>query len=357
MKTGRFRIPRLVMLVLLVVASLISASPARADYIIEDEMKFAKELSLSLRQTMATHTWSISPLDLIDSVEASSYARIGGILNIADTMSINPSGVGINCSPEFLLHIKDFASSEQLARFQVGDSATARLDFTNGTTIAGAFIPRVQSRSTSTNAGLIMEGVSTLDTGGNPVIVVNAGKSSGGGLVTRPLVIFRNNSAAKVTILANGGLKATSFNPVSSRALKENIVTLDADRALEALRHLTPVKFAYRDDPGTQHLGFIAEDVPELVAEADRQSVPVMDVAALLTRIVKDHQVQIDSQVLAISTAARTIQSRQTEIESRKQVVFSQRDALARQKKIGLEQQKMIDALQRRIADLEQHVP
>jgi len=76
----------------------------------------------------------------------------------------------------------------------------------------------------------------------------------------------------------------------SSRALKERIADLPAARALEAVGRLRPVMFAYKASPGESHVGFIAEDVPELVATADRTSLSAMDIVAVLTKVTQVQQ-------------------------------------------------------------------
>jgi len=76
----------------------------------------------------------------------------------------------------------------------------------------------------------------------------------------------------------------------SSRTLKENIENLSTSEAMVAFEELVPVKFNYISDRGDEHVGFIAEDVPELVATADRQGMSAMDVAAVLTRVVQEQQ-------------------------------------------------------------------
>ena len=46
-----------------------------------------------------------------------------------------------------------------------------------------------------------------------------------------------------------------------------------------------------------QHVGFIAEDVPELVATADRKGMSPMDVVAVLTKVVQEqHKIITDLQ-------------------------------------------------------------
>ena len=187
--------------------------------------------------------------------------------------------------------------NESVARFEVSDDPVGSLEFNNATATTGLFIPRIQGRSNSSNAALIAEGGITSDIGANPVIVYNAKLIAGGAVATRPLVVCRNNNVAKVTIAANGNVTATAFINASSRSLKDNIVDLDSRKAQNALRQLTPVEFTYKDDPTADpRVGFIAEDVPDIIAEADRKSVPIMDVVALVTRVVKDQQQTIEEQ-------------------------------------------------------------
>jgi hypothetical protein len=79
----------------------------------------------------------------------------------------------------------------------------------------------------------------------------------------------------------------------STRAAKQDIAELTSAAAGAALDELQPVQFRYRNEPAETYLGFIAEDVPELVAMEDRQSLSAMDIVALLTRVVQDQQQRI----------------------------------------------------------------
>jgi hypothetical protein len=89
--------------------------------------------------------------------------------------------------------------------------------------------------------------------------------------------------------LSAGGV----WTNASSRALKEDIRELSTRDALRTLEGLRPVSFRYRDTDGEAHVGFIAEDVPDLVATRDRKGVSAMDVVAVLTRVVKEQQEQL----------------------------------------------------------------
>jgi hypothetical protein len=95
----------------------------------------------------------------------------------------------------------------------------------------------------------------------------------------------------------------------SSREFKQDIHQLTSDEARTALEQLEPVKFAYKVDPAERHVGFIAEDVPDLVATADRKTLSPMDIVAVLTRVVQEQEkaiADLTAQVAALrGTAAR----------------------------------------------------
>ena len=81
---------------------------------------------------------------------------------------------------------------------------------------------------------------------------------------------------------------------VFGQSLKENIQDLTVEEALEALAELSPKKYNYKTEKDEVYLGFISEDVPDLVATKDRKSMSSMDVVALLTKIVQDQQKKIE---------------------------------------------------------------
>ena len=105
---------------------------------------------------------------------------------------------------------------------------------------------------------------------------------------SRPTQPLQMASGAHVTA---GGVWTNS----SSRAKKENIDSLTLEEALAALAVLEPVHFNYKTDAGEAHVGFIAEDVPELVATSDRRGLSSMDIVAVLTRVIQAQQQQIEA--------------------------------------------------------------
>jgi hypothetical protein len=105
----------------------------------------------------------------------------------------------------------------------------------------------------------------------------------------------------------------------SSRALKDNIHPITSEQARETVRALQPIGYRYKNEPDEEYVGFVAEDVPDLVATNDRKSLAPMDVVAVLTKVVQD----------------------QDRINEQQQQLIAQ-------------QQTLLAALSRRLADIEQ---
>jgi hypothetical protein len=108
---------------------------------------------------------------------------------------------------------------------------------------------------------------------------------------------FYSNATATNVISAtsNGNVTiAGSLKQHSSRTLKEDIRDLTYADALNAFSTLSPVRYKFRSDSThSEHLGFIAEDLPELIAAGDRKTVCQMDIVAILTTVV--HQLRADN--------------------------------------------------------------
>jgi hypothetical protein len=79
----------------------------------------------------------------------------------------------------------------------------------------------------------------------------------------------------------------------SSRSLKKDIRFLETIDASAALAALEPVRFHYKTSPDEESLGFIAEDVPDLIATKSRKTLSTMDVVAVLTKVVQEQQATI----------------------------------------------------------------
>jgi len=110
------------------------------------------------------------------------------------------------------------------------------------------------------------------------------------------------NSAWKMKVdsntdieMADGGTYDGNWNNASSIAYKEGVRDLSAQEAMGALLQLEPVTYRYKTDQIEEHVGFIAEDVPELVASNDRKTLSPMDIVAVLTKVVQEQQNSIEA--------------------------------------------------------------
>ena len=96
----------------------------------------------------------------------------------------------------------------------------------------------------------------------------------------------------------------------SSRELKENIAELKREEAFETLRQMTPVTYSYKSDATHEtNVGFIAEDVPELVSTPDRKGMVSMEVVAVLTKVVQEQQEMISEQQEMITQLNAEVQN------------------------------------------------
>jgi hypothetical protein len=82
----------------------------------------------------------------------------------------------------------------------------------------------------------------------------------------------------------------TGWYTASSRDMKDNIEELASTDAITTIEKMTPVTFTYKNNHEDRRIGFIAEDVPELVATKERKALNSMDITAVLTKVVQEQQ-------------------------------------------------------------------
>lgn len=109
-------------------------------------------------------------------------------------------------------------------------------------------------------------------------------------------------------IQATNGAELTAggiWQDNSSRDSKSDIVDLSHDAALSALHELNPVIFRYKAEPDEEYVGFIAEDLPDLVATSDHKHMSATDVVAVLTKVVQQQQLTIDQLAARLAEIER----------------------------------------------------
>jgi hypothetical protein len=174
-----------------------------------------------------------------------------------------------------------------------GDTLTLRAD---GTVGMGTWSPQhsLHIVTTGEKASVVMERTD----GATTFFSSKTNNANFGSLTNHPIRLLVNG-AWKMQLFSdnslemrNGALCTTAgqWQDASSREYKENIHGLSAQEAAAALDGLEPVKFNYKVDADEESLGFIAEDVPALVATKSRKTLSAMDVVAVLTKVVQEQQ-------------------------------------------------------------------
>jgi hypothetical protein len=133
------------------------------------------------------------------------------------------------------------------------------------------------------------------------MIIDNEGYVGLGG-VANPSHPLQMASGAYVT---TGGI----WTDGSSREYKQDITRLSTSEAFETLLGLDPVKYAYKVDPDEEHVGFIAEDVPQLVAMNTRKGLSPMEIVAVLTKVVQEQQGTIEEQKKALEALTSRLEA------------------------------------------------
>ncbi|MBK6510524.1 MAG: tail fiber domain-containing protein [Haliea sp.] len=212
------------------------------------------------------------------------YSNVSGRWNNAvggKSLYSNTTGVG-NAAQGFATLYSNTTGSNNLA---IGNTA----GYNNKTGSGNVFL--------GWNAGFAETGSNTLYITNNQQTPLLYGQFSSDPAANK-LGIGTKNIASGDTIAVWNGARLTKggvWTNASSRELKDNIETLSAEDANAALEALSPVRYVYKNSRDEAYVGFIAEDVPELVASNDHKSLSPMDIVAVLTTVTKDQKAEIAS--------------------------------------------------------------
>lgn len=164
-------------------------------------------------------------------------------------------------------------------------------------------------------------------------------------------MVVSNNTTIYGNLVATG-----SITPGSSRELKQSIEPLSTQEAESLVTDLEAVSFTYTADPGQQRLGFIAEEVPAVFGNVQRNGVDAMGVVAALTQVVQTQQLEINNlqtevadsagaehPVVAVSSTVEESVDSPTALAS-DHVASDSQDVLAGQTEAAVEQAGMVVA-------------
>ncbi|MCP5050832.1 MAG: hypothetical protein GY940_26950, partial [bacterium] len=177
-----------------------------------------------------------------------------------------------------------------------------------------------------TNAQFLLErtsGSTGTFTGGNSGVNIGSQSSHEVRLVTNAVVRTTWDTSGGLAMATGGGTydeTTGQWVDGSSREYKENIADLSAENAIAAIKELKPVTFKFKNnkDDNDRQVGFIAEDVPELVATKTRKGLSSMDIVAVLTKVVQEQQKLVDMQQKQMSEQKQQMSDQQKTISELK---------------------------------------
>jgi hypothetical protein len=83
---------------------------------------------------------------------------------------------------------------------------------------------------------------------------------------------------------------------------------------LAALEALEPIEFNYKIDRDDPQVGFIAEDVPQLVATPDRKTLAPSEIVGVLTRVVQEQQLMLEELSRKVSELTLELGAKREEL-------------------------------------------
>ena len=244
----------------------------------------------------------------------------GGLLAILLTVFICPV-IPVSAFGADKLIIKNGAGSTTFKVEDSGATTTASRLYTNGASGVGA-APYVLGQDIGNRGIVITDKAAT-----NPKRIY-FGWNTGASMEYVEIFALQEGIAYKNFVLApfggNVGIGTSSpsyplqmgsgayvstggvWTNASSRDYKTDIRKLSTQKAIDTLKQLDPVEFTYKADSQEKHVGFIAEDAPELVASKNRKGMSSMDVVAVLTKVVQEQQ----QTIAALSNRLATLEKK-----------------------------------------------
>ena len=199
----------------------------------------------------------------------------GGLFRFARGTQASPTAVGIGDRLGYFVF-----SGYDGAEFVNTAGFTSKVDGTVATNVVPAKLvfETIAQPGETADDGLRVERMSISSKG---YVAIGGSGFAGTGIPTPSNPLQVGNA-----YVTTGGV----WTNASSRAYKENINALTTEEANQTLEGLSPVKYNYKTDKDDKHVGFIAEDVPELVATKDRKGLSPMDIVAVLTKVVQEQK-------------------------------------------------------------------
>jgi len=117
---------------------------------------------------------------------------------------------------------------------------------------------------------------------------------------------FYGNGGDRLRFYASGGTYIEgNFYVTSSKDYKENISGIGRETVKKAIEKLEPVQFNFKGDYSKTTLGFIAENVPNSLAAADKKAISPMEIITVLVGEVKEQEKALNELKKKVSNLKR----------------------------------------------------
>ncbi len=282
---------------------------------------------LNYRDTQGNLLWAMPANNVLWKLDGPINAGVIVTTAAAPTSSIvlNEGGVSIRGGgfPDAKLHVGTIFSATEPGEVTIdpgNPSATATIHAVNANTKTQLYLETF-SPAHGTSIRMATTKADFSHTLGSSYLI----RDNDNGVI--PMIIFPSNKNISSIVIKEGNIGLGLNNPTSplvlkngarctiggvwtnasSRKLKDNIEELSLEDAKETLSKLQPVLYEYKAEPNEQHAGFIAEEVPDLVATNERRDLSPMDFVAVLTKVVQEQEHVIAEQQAVLKEQAELI--------------------------------------------------
>jgi hypothetical protein len=253
------------------------------------------------------HIGNLAGQSCTTGIQNTSLGSVAGANNVSGSGNVFLGyRAGLNETSSNKLYIDNSDTSSPLIYGNFNSDTVAFMGTVGVGTKSPAF--PMEMKKTGTNASIVV------DRTDGATNYINATDTSGNfGTVTNHVLRLVVNSVWRMRLHTDDSLTMKSgascsaggtWTNASSRDLKENISELSSEDAFAALEDLNPVQYNYKADKEEDYVGFIAEDVPDLVASKDRKGMSPMDVVAVLTKVLQEQQ-KLNQEQLRVNEELR----------------------------------------------------
>ncbi|NEP18941.1 MAG: hypothetical protein F6J97_18915 [Leptolyngbya sp. SIO4C1] len=269
--------------------------------------------SLTVSETVSANAFSGDGSNLSGVVKTNGDSNISGNLRVTgqvNAATFQGDGTGLsglvktagdatitgNLTVTETVHAKAFTADSLTA----AETVQAQTFFGSGAELTG--IVKAQG-SSSIKGSLTVDGrIAANDFQGSGALLSDIVKTQGDATITGDLTVTGAVMASTVNVgnmlqtpyVEADRIRVENLENDSSAALKHNITDFTSQEAFELLKAMSPVKYSFSSDESQKpHIGFISENMPDLVTSVDKRAIHSLEVIAILTQIVKEYRTSI----------------------------------------------------------------